>query len=66
MNGSAGCKQNGSGVSRVDSILYDKAEMTDGPTFSYVTVDEDYIIIKTYIVLNSKVHLYDSFGIKLK
>lgn len=64
MNGSAGAKQHSGKIYEVEGIYPDEAFLTDLPSYSYCTIDENSIVIKTYMVDNEgNEKLIDAWGI---
>lgn len=64
MNGSAGAKQHDGKIYEVDGIYPDEAYLTELPSYSYCTVDDNSIVIKTYTVDNEgNTVLIDAWGI---
>ena len=66
INGSAGCKQHSGTVYEDSGIAAAEAAILEGPSFSYVTVDEEKIIFRTYYINNGVAKALDHWGIYLK
>ena len=65
VNGSAGCKQHDNDVDVASGINYNRASLMKGPSFSYVSVSSEKIVFLTYVCEDSKLTLFDAFGIYL-
>lgn len=64
MNGSSGVKQHNGKIYDVEGVYPDEAFLTELPSYSYCTVDENRLVIKTYTVDNEgKEKLIDTWGI---
>lgn len=65
VNGSAGVKQHDNKIDTSASINAAKATLLSGPSFSYISVDSEKIVVLTYVYQNYALSLVDAFGIYL-
>ena len=63
VNGSAGVKQHDNPISTASDIIGDVSMLTKGPSFSYVTVDNEKMVVLTYVNESGSLRVLDAFGI---
>lgn len=64
MNGSSGVKQHNGKIYDVEGIYPDEAFLTELPSYSYCTIEENRLVVKTYTVdENGNETLIDAWGI---
>ena len=63
INGSAGARQHDDPIKAPEGVLTDKSSLMSGPSFSYVTVDEEKIVFMTWCSNNGSLKFFDSWGV---